>query len=102
MSDQFDNRRQTGTGDSRSGNVDSEADASSVGDAAARDEASDRAAIPGATSESRLTEQGTGFANRSGSGGSGGSGDPLDEGSGGQSMEELLQGGGPPEGSPRH
>lgn len=96
MSDQFDNRRQTGTGESRSGDVESE------GDAALREGSSDRAAIPDATSDSRATEQGTGFANRSGSGGSGGSGDPVDEGSGGQSMDELLQGGGPPEGSPRH
>jgi hypothetical protein len=96
MSDRVDERRQTGTGESRSGEVRSD------GGAASRDEASERAVVPGATSESRATEEGTGFANRSGSGGSGGSGDPLDEGSGGRTMDELLEGGGPPERSPRH
>jgi hypothetical protein len=95
MSDQFDEKRQTGTGEPRS------ASPGAVGDAG-RDEAADRAVVPGATSEARETEQGAGFANRSGSGGSGGSGDPGDEGSGGRTMDELLEGGGPAEDSPRH
>jgi hypothetical protein len=90
---------QTGTGESRSGETESiEPDTA----AAASEQVSDRAMDPAATTGSRITEQGTGFANRSGSGGSGGSGDPLDEGSGGQTMDELLQGGGPPESQPRH
>ncbi len=96
MSDQIDHpRKQTGTGESRSSDTGPEEDAAS-------DQATDRATVPGGTSGSRITEQGTGFANRSGSGGSGGSGDPLDEGSGGQTLDELLAGGGPPEDSPRH
>ena len=95
MSDRADEQGQTGTGESGSGDIRSQSGAT-------RDEASERATIPGATSESRETEQGTGFANRSGSGGSGGSGDALDEGSGGRTMDELLEGGGPPEKTPRH
>ncbi len=100
MSDQFDQPRgYTGTGESRSADTES---AEPETAAAPSDQASDRAMDPAATTGSRITEQGTGFANRSGSGGSGGSGDPLDEGSGGQTMDELLQGGGPPESQPRH
>jgi hypothetical protein len=100
MSDQFEHRRaQTGTGESRSAETEA-TEPETV--AARRDQAADRAMDPGATAGSRMTEQGSGFANRSGSGGSGGSGDPLDEGSGGQTMDELLEGGGPPESQPRH
>ena len=100
MSDQFDHpRTYTGTGEPRSAETESTEDETA---ADASDQAADRSMDPGATTGSRITEQGTGFANRSGSGGSGGSGDPLDEGSGGQTMDELLQGGGPAENQPRH
>jgi len=51
-----------------------------------------QAEITGATTTSDPREAGAAGANRSGSGGSGGSGDPAEEGSGDQSLDELLAG----------
>jgi hypothetical protein len=76
--------RLTGTGTSRSERPPATTGAGSPG--------TSDAAITGATTSAHPSETGTGGANRSGSGGSGGSGDPAEEGSSGQSLDELLTG----------
>ena len=93
--DQFRHREgeQSGTGEARSGN------SGPGGVVETADEGG--ASEVGAMTSTQPTDPAAEDINRSGSGGSGGSFDPSEEGSSGQSLDDLLQGG-PPEEGPRH
>lgn len=86
MSDRFQHdQASSGTGESRS---------ATSGPPRAGDDAETTDAVRvGATTSSHMSEAGAGGANRSGSGGSGGSAEATEDGSAGQSMDELLTGG---------